>query len=258
MEFLTEVELTVPTGMIATELEILKRAEGERAAELAREGHLLRIWRPTKPGWHNIGLWRAASQADLELLLESLPLYPFMTTVRIQPLNPHPSDPSVMDQASRMDRASPVRNEFAMRKRSAMRIHEFVSVAPGRGVLTSAAVDEGELDVSELLPLLVATPESEHALFVETVRENLGGESALSYVYAAHPRAVETLSALLAQFVIDEPNAAFAAAWHRVGTLQAEDTLLVVAVVAQDRAAASVYCDSLVEIVKQHLPVGCL
>jgi muconolactone D-isomerase len=61
-----------------------------RAAELAKAGHLVRLWRPPLgPGeWRSIGLFRAADEA----VLASLPIHIWMK-VTISPLTPHPTDP---------------------------------------------------------------------------------------------------------------------------------------------------------------------
>ena len=69
-------------------------AEALRAAELAKAGHLIRLWRPPlKPGeWRSIGLFRAADEAELRQILDSLPLHIWMK-VTITPLTPHPNDP---------------------------------------------------------------------------------------------------------------------------------------------------------------------
>lgn len=92
MEFLTEVTLTVPAETPQERVDQLCRAETVRAAELAAEGHILRLWRPTTPGWRNIGLWQAADEDELRKKLATLPLHPWMT-VTIRQLTPHPNDP---------------------------------------------------------------------------------------------------------------------------------------------------------------------
>jgi len=50
----------------------LRAAEAVRAAELAKAGHLIRLWRPPlDPGeWHSIGLFRAANEAELHDVLD--------------------------------------------------------------------------------------------------------------------------------------------------------------------------------------------
>lgn len=94
MEFLTEAEFTVPSGTDPRRIDELKSAESVRASELAAERHLIRLWRPQADGreWRNIGIWRAADEAELRQILSTLPLFEWMT-VLVRPLLPHPSDP---------------------------------------------------------------------------------------------------------------------------------------------------------------------
>jgi len=46
MEFLVEFDLHVPEGAREAEVADRARAEAEASAELEREGHLVRLWRP--------------------------------------------------------------------------------------------------------------------------------------------------------------------------------------------------------------------
>jgi muconolactone D-isomerase len=94
MEYLTDMVTTVPEGTIPAKVDELRAAEALRAAELAKAGHLIRLWRPPlKPDeWRSIGLFRAADEAELRQILDSLPLHIWMK-VTITPLTPHPNDP---------------------------------------------------------------------------------------------------------------------------------------------------------------------
>ena len=67
MEYLTDLVTTVPDGTSQTRVDELRGAEAARAAELAKAGHLIRLWRPPlNPGeWRSIGLFRAADEAEL-------------------------------------------------------------------------------------------------------------------------------------------------------------------------------------------------
>jgi muconolactone D-isomerase len=75
-------------------LDELRAAQAMRAAELAKAGHLIRLWRPPLgPGeWRSIELFRADDEAELREILASLPLHIWMK-VTITPLTPHPNDP---------------------------------------------------------------------------------------------------------------------------------------------------------------------
>src|ERR1700733_6165396 len=94
MEFLVEFEIDIPSETPVSEVNDREEAEGLAAAGLAREGHLLRVWkRPVASGGtKTIGLYRAASKVELDSLLNSLPLAPWMH-VTITPLEAHPNDP---------------------------------------------------------------------------------------------------------------------------------------------------------------------
>jgi muconolactone D-isomerase len=94
MEYLTDMVTKVPEGTSATKVDELRSAEAVRAADLAKAGHLVRLWRPPLgPGeWRSIGLFRATDEAELREILASLPLHIWMQ-VTITPLNPHPNDP---------------------------------------------------------------------------------------------------------------------------------------------------------------------
>lgn len=96
MEFLTDLVTRVPEGTSSSKVNELKAAEAVRAAELAKQGHLLRLWRPPlSPGeWRSIGLFSAANETELQNVLSSLPLHIWMK-VTITPLTPHPNDPGI-------------------------------------------------------------------------------------------------------------------------------------------------------------------
>lgn len=94
MEYLTDLVTTVPEGTSPAKVDELRAAEEIRAVELAKAGHLVRLWRPPlDPGeWRSIGLFRANDEAELHEILASLPLHIWMK-VTITPLTPHPNDP---------------------------------------------------------------------------------------------------------------------------------------------------------------------
>jgi muconolactone D-isomerase len=92
IEFLVEISLSGTDDLDAAELDRLRAAEAVRAAELADEGTLVRLWRPGGPGWRNLGLWRATSETELRATIASLPLAPYMEVVCTE-LGAHPNDP---------------------------------------------------------------------------------------------------------------------------------------------------------------------
>jgi muconolactone delta-isomerase len=95
MEFLVEFEVEVPAGTPEGEVEQRQRAESAAAATLAEDGHLVRLWRPPHAGdgARAIGLYRADSEAELDVLLGALPLADWLR-VTIMPLAAHPNDPA--------------------------------------------------------------------------------------------------------------------------------------------------------------------
>src|SRR5215212_2143578 len=94
MEFLVGFDVTVSDGTPESEVKERVSAEASAAAGLAREGHLVRLWRlPVAPGQSKaVGLYRADSEAELDGLLAALPLDGWMQ-VTVTPLEAHPNDP---------------------------------------------------------------------------------------------------------------------------------------------------------------------
>ena len=91
-EFLTTFAIAIPEGTARDAVADAESREAERAKELAGQGHLRRLW--TLPGdGRALGLWQAAGPAEMQAILRSLPLDPWMT-VQTTPLSPHPSDPA--------------------------------------------------------------------------------------------------------------------------------------------------------------------
>jgi muconolactone delta-isomerase len=94
MEFLVQWELDIPDGVPESEVEERERAEAVAAQTLADQGHLVRLWRAYAGHGRtaDLGLYRAASKAELDALLVALPLREWMRT-SITPLVQHPNDP---------------------------------------------------------------------------------------------------------------------------------------------------------------------
>jgi muconolactone D-isomerase len=95
MEYLVDFTIDIPDGTSSTDVDSRSRAEAERVDALGREGRALRVWRPLPDNgrWRAIGLYRADDEAELSAILESLPLYSWMT-ISVQALAPHPNDPA--------------------------------------------------------------------------------------------------------------------------------------------------------------------
>lgn len=92
MEFLVNIRFPDSADRLSPEdREELVVVERRRAAELAEEGKLIRMWRV--PGRReNWGLWRADDASDLHQTLTSLPFWPYMD-LDVYPLAKHPVDP---------------------------------------------------------------------------------------------------------------------------------------------------------------------
>jgi muconolactone delta-isomerase len=92
-EFLTTMTVTGPGDTAPESVDATTQRQADRARDLARHGHLERLW--TLPGHGRaLGLWRAPDPAGMNEILASLPLYAGMS-VQITPLSPHPSDPAL-------------------------------------------------------------------------------------------------------------------------------------------------------------------
>jgi len=92
-EFLIAMTVAVPDGTPTGVVEDRLNREAQRARELANQGHLRRLWAlPAEaPVRRTLGLWNARA-GSIEAILESLPLYAWMT-ITTTPLSAHPSDP---------------------------------------------------------------------------------------------------------------------------------------------------------------------
>jgi muconolactone delta-isomerase len=91
-EFLTTFTIAVPEGTPERAVRETDAREADRARELAEQGHLERLWM-LGPG-RALGLWQAASPAEMQEILKSLPLDSWMS-VQTTPLTEHPSDPAI-------------------------------------------------------------------------------------------------------------------------------------------------------------------
>jgi muconolactone D-isomerase len=96
MDYLVDFTLTVPEGAPPSEVEQRTTGEATRVAELAAQGHALRVWKPSPDDGRSraIGLYRATDDAELRAILESLPLWPWME-ISVTALAEHPNDPAL-------------------------------------------------------------------------------------------------------------------------------------------------------------------
>jgi muconolactone delta-isomerase len=101
VEFLTTFTISSPEGTPPEVVEDTDAREARRAKDLAAEGHLLRLWTLPAEAGHSraLGLWRAQDAAEMQAILRSLPMDPWMSVDTTQ-LTPHPSDPASMSSGS--------------------------------------------------------------------------------------------------------------------------------------------------------------
>jgi muconolactone delta-isomerase len=94
MEYLVTMTTQVPAGTPDEQVQEIRGREAAHSAELAAQGHLLRLWRPPlKPGeWRTFGLFSAADEAELEGVLASMPLRVWRSD-DVVALGAHPNDP---------------------------------------------------------------------------------------------------------------------------------------------------------------------
>ncbi len=104
MDYLVTMTTHVPAGTPEQAVEDVKAREATHSAELAAQGHLLRLWRPPlRPGeWRTFGLFAAADGAELTSVLESMPLRIWRTD-ETMPLRPDSNDPGIQGRAPLAD-----------------------------------------------------------------------------------------------------------------------------------------------------------
>jgi muconolactone delta-isomerase len=97
MEYFVEMTTHVPDGTPIETVATVREREATRAHELAAEGHLLRLWRPSPaPGvWRTFGLFAAQDSAQLDGILSSMPLHIWRSD-EVTPLTAHPNDPGAI------------------------------------------------------------------------------------------------------------------------------------------------------------------
>ncbi len=95
MDYLVEFKTTIPDDAPPAEIEQRLAGETTRVAELAAQGHALRVWKPLPEDGRRraLGLYRATSDEELEAILDSLPLRPWME-ISVTALAEHPNDPA--------------------------------------------------------------------------------------------------------------------------------------------------------------------
>lgn len=91
-EFLVNIKFVWPESITEATRKELREKEIKMAGELARKGHLVRMWRVIgrRENW---GLWRAKDATEMHAILSGLPIWPYMD-VTVHAMAVHPVDPS--------------------------------------------------------------------------------------------------------------------------------------------------------------------
>jgi muconolactone D-isomerase len=95
MDYLVEFTIAIPDDALPEEIEQRLAGETTRVAELAAQGHALRVWKPLPEDGRQraLGLYRTTSDQELEAILDSLPLRPWLE-ISVTALAEHPNDPA--------------------------------------------------------------------------------------------------------------------------------------------------------------------
>jgi molybdopterin synthase catalytic subunit len=121
-------------------------------------------------------------------------------------------------------------------------------------VVRLAELRDAPLSVDEMR-IAVADPGAGGvALFVGTVRDHDGGRHVTRLSYSAHPSAAAELR-IVAEKVAADFDVRALAAVHRVGELEIGDLAVVVAVACPHRAEAFRACRTLIDNLKQGVPI---
>ena len=91
-EFLVNIKFVWPDSITDEKRKELREKEVAMAGELAKKGHLVRMWRVVgrRENW---GLWRAKDATEMHAILSALPIWPYME-IQVMALAQHPVDPS--------------------------------------------------------------------------------------------------------------------------------------------------------------------
>lgn len=92
MEFLVNIKLRWSDNMDPELRDRIIVEERAHAAELIKQGHLVRMWRvPCR--FENYGIWNAQDATELHNIITSMPANPWMYDINVTPLARHPVDP---------------------------------------------------------------------------------------------------------------------------------------------------------------------
>ena len=107
MEFLVRFRIGLPPELQGPELDAMMAEERRRGEILRSTGRLVRLWRV--PGTRaSIGLYNFADATELHTEFSTLPLFPYMSEVTVEPLAKHPAEPEAGSSSEDGRSAAPV------------------------------------------------------------------------------------------------------------------------------------------------------
>jgi len=104
MRFMLNIRVQLPGEWTAEQRADIIRRETETAVELIKRGILRRIWRIVG-ALANFSIWETKSPEELHQVLQSLPMYPFMT-ITVTPIIKHPVEEAYERQHGAMPELS--------------------------------------------------------------------------------------------------------------------------------------------------------
>jgi muconolactone delta-isomerase len=139
MEYLATMTIHVPGGTPGQAVDDVRAREAAHSRDLAREGQLLRLWRPPlQPGeWRSLGLFAVGDVGQLQQILASMPLKIWRTD-QVTTLAPHPNDPGLSTRGRRRGGRGRTRANCLTRDTSSgcghFRVRDALSACTGPGV----------------------------------------------------------------------------------------------------------------------------
>jgi len=127
-------------------------------------------------------------------------------------------------------------------------------IVPPRRAVVRATVTTDPLDVDEHARLVEDAAAGAVVTFAGVVRDHDGGRGVTGIEYVGHPDAADVLARVITQAVATLDVDAVAVT-HRLGPLAVGECALALAVSSAHRAEAFEAAATLVDAVKEHLPV---
>lgn len=116
-----------------------------------------------------------------------------------------------------------------------------------------ALISDAPLDRAALETFVLSPSDGALVVFEGVIRDHDHGEAVTALEYSAHPDAERFLADVCRELAAE--TGLVVAAAHRVGHLAVGDVALVVVVAAPHRAEAFAACSTLVDRIKQSVPI---